>query len=123
MPKKILIVDDKTSIVVPLKFLLKRNGYKVVGVFNGEEAVKTISNFKPDLILLDTKHAGIDGFEICRIVRENAEWKSIKIVFLTAMARDVDIAKGFAFGADAYIIKPFSNSEILQEVGELLKGS
>ena len=123
MPKKILIVDDKTSIVVPLKFLLKRNGYKVMGVFNGEEAVKAISNFKPDLILLDIKHAGIDGFEICRIVRENAEWKSIKIVFLTAMARDVDIAKGFAFGADAYIIKPFSNSEILQEVGELLKGS
>ncbi|MBW2742377.1 MAG: response regulator [Deltaproteobacteria bacterium] len=123
MPKKILIVDDKTSIVVPLKFLLKRNGYKVMGVFNGEEAVKTISNFRPDLILLDVKHAGIDGFEICRIVRENAEWKSIKIVFLTAMARDVDIAKGFAFGADAYIIKPFSNSEILQEVGELLKGS
>lgn len=123
MPKKILIVDDKTSIVVPLKFLLKRNGYKVMGVFNGEEAVKTISNFKPDLILLDIKHAGIDGFEICRIVRENAEWKSMKIVFLTAMARDVDIAKGFAFGADAYIIKPFSNSEILQEVGELLKGS
>lgn len=123
MPKKILIVDDKTSIVVPLKFLLKRNGYKVMGVFNGEEAVKTISNFKPDLILLDIKHAGIDGFEICRIVRENAEWQSIKIVFLTAMARDVDIAKGFAFGADAYIIKPFSNSEILQEVGELLKGS
>lgn len=123
MPKKILIVDDKTSIVVPLKFLLKRNGYKVMGVFNGEEAVKAISDFKPDLILLDIKHAGIDGFEICRIVRENAEWKSIKIVFLTAMARDVDIAKGFAFGADAYIIKPFSNSEILQEVGELLKGS
>ena len=123
MPKKILIVDDKTSIVLPLKFLLKRNGYKVMGVFNGEEAVKTISNFKPDLILLDIKHAGIDGFEICRIVRENAEWKSMKIVFLTAMARDVDIAKGFAFGADAYIIKPFSNSEILQEVGELLKGS
>lgn len=123
MPKKILIVDDKTSIVVPLKFLLKRNGYKVMGVFNGEEAVKTISNFKPDLILLDIKHAGIDGFEICRIVRENAEWKNMKIVFLTAMARDVDIAKGFAFGADAYIIKPFSNSEILQEVGELLKGS
>jgi len=123
MPKKILILDNKSSIVVPLKFLMEQNGYKVMGVFDGEEAVKTISEFKPDLILLDIIHPGIDGFEICQIVRENAEWKSIKIIFLTTMARDVDIAKGFAFGADAYIIKPFSNSEILQEVRELLKSS
>lgn len=122
MPKKILIVDDKSSIVVPLKFLLEQNGYNVIGVFDGEEAIKTISEFKPDLILLDIMHPGIDGFGICQIVRENAEWKSIKIIFLTTMARDIDVAKGLALGADAYIIKPFSNSEILREVGELLKG-
>ncbi|MEA3428513.1 MAG: response regulator [Thermodesulfobacteriota bacterium] len=123
MPKKILIVDDQSSIVAPLKFLMEQNGYTVAEVYNGEEAVDAISKFKPDLILLDIIHPGIDGFEICQIVRENTEWQNIKIIFVTTMARDMDVAKGLALGANAYIIKPFSNSEILQEVRELLKDS
>ncbi len=121
MPKKILIVDDKSSIVVPLKFLMEQNGYKVMAVFSGEEAIKTISKFKPDLILLDIMLPGLDGFEVCRIVRQNPEWQNTKIIFMTAMARDADIAKGLAFGADAYITKPFSNAEMVKQVKELLK--
>ncbi|MEA3280511.1 MAG: response regulator [Thermodesulfobacteriota bacterium] len=123
MPQTILIVDDEQSIVVPLSFLMEQKGYNVITASSGEEAVDKISKFRPDLILLDIIHPGLDGFEICQIVRENPEWKDTRIILVTTMVRDVDIAKGLAFGADAYITKPFSNSEIMKQVGELLKGN
>ncbi len=121
MPQTILIVDDEQSIVVPLSFLMEQKGYNVITASSGEEAVDKISKFRPDLILLDIIHPGLDGFEICQIVRENPEWKDTRIILVTTMVRDVDIAKGLAFGADAYITKPFSNSEIMKQVKELLK--
>ncbi len=121
MPQTILIVDDEQSIVVPLRFLMEQKGYNVITASSGEDAVDKISKFRPDLILLDVIHPGFDGFEICQIVRENPEWKDTKIILVTTMVRDVDIAKGLAFGANAYITKPFSNSEIMKQVGELLK--
>ena len=121
MPQTILIVDDEQSIVVPLRFLMEQKGYNVITASSGEEAVDKISKFRPDLILLDIIHPGLDGFEICQIVRENPEWKDTRIILVTTMVRDVDIAKGLAFGADAYITKPFSNSEIMKQVKELLK--
>ena len=123
MPQTILIVDDEQSIVVPLRFLMEQKGYNVITASSGEDAVDKISKFRPDLILLDVIHPGFDGFEICQIVRENPEWKDTKIILVTTMVRDVDIAKGLAFGANAYITKPFSNSEIMKQVGELLKGA
>jgi len=123
MPQTILIVDDEQSIVVPLSFLMEQKGYNVITASSGEEAVDKISKFRPDLILLDIIHPGLDGFEICQIVRENPEWKDTRIILVTTMVRDVDVAKGLAFGADAYITKPFSNSEIMKQVRELLKGA
>ena len=123
MPQTILIVDDEQSIIVPLKFLMEQKDYNVITASSGEEAVDKISKFRPDLILLDIIHPGLDGFEICQIVRENPEWKDTRIILVTTMVRDVDVAKGLAFGADAYITKPFSNSEIMKQVRELLKGA
>ncbi|MBW2569249.1 MAG: response regulator [Deltaproteobacteria bacterium] len=123
MPQTILIVDDEQSIVVPLKFLIEQKGYNVITASSGEDAVDKISKFQPDLILLDIIHPGLDGFEICRIVRDNPEWKDIRIIFVTTMARNVDIAKGLAFGADVYITKPFSNSEIIQQIRKLLNST
>jgi DNA-binding response OmpR family regulator len=120
--KKILIVDDEPGIVLPLRFLIEQNGYIVSTAFSGLEAVEKISQFQPDLILLDILHPHPDGFEICRTVRKKSEWKKIKIIILTTCVRDVDIARGMAFGADAYIKKPFSNSEIIKQIKRLLKG-
>ncbi|RZB31918.1 MAG: hypothetical protein SRB1_01537 [Desulfobacteraceae bacterium Eth-SRB1] len=123
MPQTILIVDDEQSIVVPLSFLMEQKGYNVITASSGEEAVDKISKFRPDLILLDIIHPGLDGFEICQLIRENSEWKDTRIILVTTMVRDVDVAKGLAFGADAYITKPFSNSVIMKQVRELLKGA
>lgn len=120
MPEKILIADDEQSIVVPLEFLMEQKGYKVMAAYNGEEAIEKIISFNPDLILLDIMLPIIDGFEVCQMIRSNPNWKDIKIIFVSAMGREVDIAKGLALGADAYITKPFANAEIIQKVREVL---
>lgn len=120
MPDTILIVDDEPNIVVPLQFLMEQNGYRVIVASTGEEAIETILKYDIDLILLDIMLPGIDGFEVCEIVRLNPEWRNTKIIFLTAKGRDVDVAKGMVLGADSYITKPFSNSEIVNSVKKLL---
>ena len=123
MPKEILIVDDEPSIVVPIQFLMEQQGYSVLVAENGEDALDVIYKYKPDLILLDIMLPRIDGYEVCEIVRLNPEYRNVKIIFLTAKGREVEIAKGLALGADAYIIKPFSNTELVAKVKELLDNS
>lgn len=121
MPETILIVEDEENIVVPLNFLLRRQGYEVLVAVSGEEAMDRIAEKKPDLILLDIMLPGKDGYQICEKIRLKPEWKDVKIIFLTAKGRDVDIAKGMVLGADEYIVKPFSNVEIIEKVQTLLK--
>ena len=121
MTHKILIVDDEPNIVVPLQFLMEQNGYLALVAQSGEEALELISKEKPDLVLLDIMLPGIDGFEVCEIIRLNPDWRHTRIIFLTAKGRDVDIAKGMVLGADEYITKPFSNQQIIDAVMKLLK--
>ena len=121
MPKKILIVDDEPSIIVPVQFLMEQNGYDVLVAFSGEEAMEIIAEKKVDLILLDIMLPVIDGFEVCQRVRENPQWNKIKIILLTALGSDANVEKGLALGADAYITKPFSNIEIVDKVKKLLE--
>ena len=121
MSKKILIVDDEPSIIVPLQFLMQQNGFETVVAFSGEEAMEIITNSPPDLILLDIMLPIIDGFEVCQRVRENPEWNKIKIILLTALGGEANVAKGMALGADAYITKPFSNAEVSAKVDALLE--
>ena len=120
MPIEILIVDDEPSIVVPIQFLMEQQGYNVLVAENGEDALDIIYKYKPDLILLDIMLPRIDGYEVCEIVRLDPRYRDIKIIFLTAKGREVEIAKGLALGADAYITKPFSNTELVSKVKELL---
>ena len=120
MPKEILIVDDEPSIVVPIQFLMEQQGYSVIVAENGHDALDMIYKYIPDLILLDIMLPGIDGYEICEIVRLNPKLRDIKIIFLTAKGREVEIAKGLALGADAYITKPFSNADLVAKVKTVL---
>jgi len=123
MPNKILIVDDEPSIIVPVQFLMEQNGYDVMVAFSGEEAMEIIADKKVDLILLDIMLPVIDGFEVCQRVRENPQWNKIKIILLTALGSDANVEKGLALCADAYITKPFSNVDIVEQVKELLETS
>jgi len=122
MAKKILIVDDEPSITVPLKFLMEQNQFEVMVVHSGEDALAVMDRFDPDLVLLDVMLPAVDGFQVCQNLRENPRCKDLKIVFLSALTRDMDIAKGNTLGADAYITKPFSNADVVRQVKELLSG-
>jgi len=121
MPSKtILIVDDELSILVPLQFLMEKEGYTAKLAQSGKEAIEKIHAIQPDLILLDIMLPDLDGYEIYQMIRHRKEWESIHVIFLTAKNRDADIAKGLAMGADAYITKPFSNSELMQKIRKLI---
>ncbi len=121
MQKKILIVDDEPNIIVPLEFLMEQNNYEVKVADTGEKALDLIENYNPDLILLDIMLPGMDGYEVCQKIRMNPNFKTMKIVFLSAMARTIDIAKGMGLAADEYITKPFSNAQVVDRINALLK--
>ncbi|MBE7556622.1 MAG: response regulator [Anaerolineales bacterium] len=121
MAKKVLIVDDETNIVISLEFLMEQAGYELRIAPNGREALEQVAAFAPDLILLDVMMPHINGFDVCRRIRENPAWQNIKIIMLTAKGREVEMAKGLALGADAYITKPFSTKELLAQVRHILE--
>jgi DNA-binding response OmpR family regulator len=120
MVKKVLIADDEPNIVVSLEFLMRRQGYDVRVVTNGEDALGAVAEFAPDLILLDVMMPRMSGYDVCQKVRENPAWQGIRIVMLSAKGRDVEVTKGMAVGADAYVTKPFSTQELLATVGRML---
>ncbi len=120
MSKKILIVDDEPNIVVPLEYLMEQNNYEVKIAETGERALELIASFNPDLILLDIMLPGMDGYEVCQTIRQDPSLNDTKIVFLSAMARTIDIARGMGLAADEYITKPFATSYVIDKVKELL---
>ena len=121
MKKKVLIVDDEPNIIVPLQFLMEQNGYEVIVAATGEEAMAALAANQPDLILLDIMLPGIDGYQVCQTIRAESRWQDIKIIFISAMGREVDVAKGLALAADAYITKPFAIADVVEKVNRLLK--
>ncbi|BAL99044.1 MULTISPECIES: response regulator transcription factor [Caldilinea] len=116
MPAKVLIVDDEANIVISLEFLMQQAGYEVAIARNGEEALEQIENFRPDLILLDVMLPGVNGFDILQRVRQHASLHELPVIMLTAKGREVEVTKGLALGANAYITKPFSTRNLLEEV-------
>jgi DNA-binding response OmpR family regulator len=123
MAKRVLIADDEENIVTALEFLLQRRGYETRVAKNGDEALAEIERFAPDLVLLDVMMPRKSGYEVCQRVRGRAEWRHIKIIMLSAKGRDVEVSKGVSLGADLYITKPFSNTELVAKIDGLLAGS
>ena len=120
MSKKVLIVDDEPNIVAAVEFLLQRKGYEVYVARNGDEALKQVEACNPDLVLLDVMMPLRSGHEVCKRIRENADWRHIKIIMLSAKGRDAEVSKGLAIGADLYITKPFSTQELVARINGLL---
>jgi DNA-binding response OmpR family regulator len=120
MSHKILIADDEPNILISLEFLMKREGYDVVVVRDGQQALEAIIGGHPDLVLLAVMMPVKSGFEVCQEVRALDAVKDTPILMLTAKGRDVDVAKGMAMGATDYITKPFSTREMARKVRELL---
>lgn len=120
MAKYVLIVDDEPNIVLSLEFLMKKEGYEVLSVSNGDEAMQVITERIPDLIILDVMMPRKDGYEVCQELRSNPSWRDMKIIMLTAKGRDVEREKGLALGADDYVTKPFATQELVEKVKALL---
>jgi DNA-binding response OmpR family regulator len=116
MAKKILIAEDEANIVTSIEFLLQQAGYELRVARDGEEALRAVEDFLPDLVLLDVMMPLRNGFEVCQKIRANAQWKHIRIVMLTAKGRQSEISKGLALGADAYLLKPFATRDLLEQV-------
>jgi DNA-binding response OmpR family regulator len=123
MPKRVLIADDEENIVTALEFLLQRRGYETRVAKNGDEALSEIERFAPDLVLLDVMMPRKSGYEVCQRVRGRPEWRHIKIIMLSAKGREVEVSKGVSLGADLYITKPFSNTELVAKIDGLLAAS
>ena len=117
MAYRILVADDEADIVRLLQDLFTRQGYQVLAACGGKEALELCSQ-KPDLILLDVNMPDMDGFTLCRQIRD---FVSCPILFLTARIEDADKVMGFAAGGDDYILKPFSNQELLARVAAHLR--
>ena len=114
MGKMVLVVDDEKNIVDILSFNLKKEGYEILTAYNGEAALARYTEKRPDLILLDVMLPEIDGFEVCRRIRQVD--KITPIIMLTAREEETDKVLGLELGADDYITKPFSVRELQARV-------
>ncbi|HHV08158.1 MAG TPA: response regulator transcription factor [Firmicutes bacterium] len=118
MLEKILVVDDEEYILELLRYHLEREYYKVVLARNGNEALAVAKRERPDLIILDIMLPGVNGFEVCRILRETS---NVPILMLTAKREEADRVMGLELGADDYVTKPFSLRELLARVRAILR--
>ena len=118
MPEKILVVDDEISLQETVAYNLKKQGYDVQTTGDGAEALEMAREMQPDLIILDVMLPGLDGFEICRILRREM---TTPVLMLTARDDEIDRVVGLEVGADDYMAKPFSMRELIARVKAMLR--
>ena len=121
MVKKILIVEDEDFVTELLRINLTRRGYEVITAASGEEAVEVLQSVIPDLVLLDIKLPGIDGWEVCNRIKGNPSMNSVQIIVLSAAAQKYDIQQAKACGAVRFISKPFDIVKLLAAIVSLTK--
>lgn len=119
--ERILIIEDDTRISRLVKYNLEKSGYDVSIVMSGEEAFEVLDKEQVDLIILDIMLPKMDGFEVCRNIKQEPKYKNIPIVMLTAKGEEVDRIVGLELGADDYIVKPFSPRELVLRVRAILR--
>jgi two-component system, OmpR family, alkaline phosphatase synthesis response regulator PhoP len=119
----VLIVDDEEDILELLRYNLSKDGYRVTGVTNGEDALRVAERDRPDAVILDLMLPSVDGYGVCERLKKNAETRDIPIVMLTAKGEEADIVKGLEKGADDYVTKPFSPRVLLARIKAVLRRS
>ncbi|MBC6699487.1 response regulator transcription factor [Hymenobacter puniceus] len=116
----ILIVDDEPNIVMSLEFLMRKSGYQVSIARNGTEALEAIDHTAFDVVLLDIMMPDVDGYQVCRHLRQRPDRTATRVVMLSAKSKEADVQKGYDAGADLYLPKPFSTRQLMEKVRELL---
>jgi len=122
MPRKatILVVDDEPHVVRLVKANLEPSGYRILTAADGEQALQAVEDESPDLVILDIMLPKMDGYEVCRRIRE---FSPVPVIMLTARSAEVDLVHGFDVGADDYLTKPFTAKELLVRVRAVLRRS
>lgn len=118
---KILIVEDDRDIVEMVEYNLKEQGYETVSVLNGQKGIELAKKEQPDLIILDIMLPVTDGFEVCRILKNDQRTSNIPIIILSAKSQETDKVVGLELGADDYVTKPFSPRELIARIRAILR--
>lgn len=112
----ILVVDDNPKNLQIIALTLRELNYKLIIADGGQKAIELSDRYQVDLILLDVMMPGIDGFEVCRIIKSNSKYAAVPIIFLTALSEKANLVKGFELGAVDYITKPFNKEELISRI-------
>jgi len=123
MNGKIFIIEDETSIIQLVQHNLEKDGFIVSSAINGNEGLKDIKKFEPNLLLLDWMLPDLSGIEICKSIRKDTSFKNLPVIMLTAKGEEEDKIKGLDSGADDYLTKPFSYNELLARIKAILRRS
>lgn len=121
MSKRLLVVDDEPNLLLAVAAVLRDEGFDVTTVRSGREALVSVAQSAPDLIVSDVRMPGMDGFELARRLRATANFALIPIVFLTAKDETEDRVEGFRAGVDVYLTKPFEPDELVAVIGGILR--
>ena len=123
MNGKIFIIEDETSIIQLVQHNLEKEGFIISSAINGDEGLKELKKFKPNLLLLDWMLPDLSGIEICKNIRKDINFKNLPIIMLTAKGEEEDKIKGLESGVDDYLTKPFSFNELLASIKAVLRRS
>jgi DNA-binding response OmpR family regulator len=118
---RILIADDDAFIRRPLQWILQQEGFTAETAADGDECLEQLRSDPPDLLVLDVMMPGLDGFEICRRMKDDPHLRNVPVVLLSARGREHDRERGLALGAAEYLTKPYSPNDLLVRIRGLLE--
>jgi len=121
--RRILVVDDDAFVRKPLDFILRKEGFETTLACDGAECLESLDAARPDLIILDVMMPGRDGFEVCHAIKRESRFAAIPIILLSARWRERDRERGIGLGAADFMQKPYSPSDLVRRVRELLSDS
>jgi two-component system phosphate regulon response regulator PhoB len=117
----VLVVEDEPSLLALLRYNLEKEGFAVNGARDGEEALLQLKETRPDAVLLDWMLPRVSGLEVCRQIRRSPAWKDLPVIMLTARGEEADRIRGLDSGADDYVVKPFSPSELVARLRAVIR--
>lgn len=119
--ENIFIIEDDQDVLELIKLTLEQEGFCVTGMISGEDALNVIKSFLPDLIVLDLMLPGINGLEVCKILKNDPKTAGVPIIMLTSKGAEEDMVTGLELGADDYIVKPFSSKVLIARIKAVLR--
>ncbi|MFC1724079.1 response regulator transcription factor [candidate division KSB1 bacterium] len=122
MSHKIVLAEDEPQIARLIQFKLQKEGFEIIWKDNGADALDSVKEHKPDLVLLDVMMPVMDGYQVLKKIKEDENLKDTPVIMLTAKGQERDVVKGFDLGSEDYIVKPFRPAELVSRIKKILKG-